>query len=55
MRRFIHTHDFIHSENIMTQHFVAQTLRGVTLDSADAAQKEVLEGALKAVGFIPNE
>lgn len=38
----------------MTQHFVAQTLRGVTLESADATQKEVLEGALKAVGFIPN-
>lgn len=38
----------------MTQHFVARTLRPVTLDSADATQKEVLEGALKAVGFIPN-
>ncbi|WP_310449236.1 carboxymuconolactone decarboxylase family protein [Sulfuritalea sp.] len=38
----------------MTQHFVARTLCGVTLDSADATQKEVLEGALKAVGFIPN-
>jgi uncharacterized peroxidase-related enzyme len=38
----------------MTQHFVAQTLRGVTLDSADATQKEVLEGARKQIGFIPN-
>lgn len=38
----------------MTQHFVSRTLRPVTLDSADAAQKEVLDGALKAVGFIPN-
>ena len=38
----------------MTQHFVAKTLRGVTLYSADATQKEVLEGALKQVGFIPN-
>jgi uncharacterized peroxidase-related enzyme len=53
-RRFIHNRDSTHSENIMTQHFVAKTLRGVTLDSADATQKEVLEGALKAVGFIPN-
>lgn len=54
MRRFTDNPGSIHSENIMTQHFVAKTLRGVTLDSADATQKEVLEGALKAVGFIPN-
>jgi hypothetical protein len=53
-RRFIHKPCSIHSENIMTQHFVARTLRPVTLDSADATQKEVLAGALKAVGFIPN-
>jgi uncharacterized peroxidase-related enzyme len=53
-RRFIHNRDSIHSENTMTQHFVARTLRPVTLDSADATQKEVLEGAQKAVGFIPN-
>ena len=38
----------------MMQHFVARTLRPVSLDSADATQKEVLAGALKAVGFIPN-
>ncbi|MDP1613151.1 MAG: carboxymuconolactone decarboxylase family protein [Sulfuritalea sp.] len=38
----------------MTQHFVARTLRGVSLESANATQKEVLEGAQKAVGFIPN-
>lgn len=38
----------------MTQHFVARTLHPVTLDSADTTQKDVLEGALKAVGFIPN-
>ena len=38
----------------MMQHFVARTLRPVSLDSADATQKEVLAGAQKAVGFIPN-
>lgn len=38
----------------MTQHFVARTLKGVTLDTADAEQKDVLDAALKAVGFIPN-
>ncbi len=38
----------------MTQHFVATTLRPVTLDAANAEQKSVLEGALKQVGFIPN-
>ncbi|MBI5789935.1 MAG: carboxymuconolactone decarboxylase family protein [Rhodocyclales bacterium] len=38
----------------MTQHFVATTLGGVSLESADGAQKDVLESALKQVGFIPN-
>lgn len=38
----------------MTQRFVAKTLRGVTLDTANADQKAVLETALKQVGFIPN-
>ncbi|TBR11773.1 MAG: carboxymuconolactone decarboxylase family protein [Rugosibacter sp.] len=38
----------------MTQHFVAKTLRGITLDTANAIQKEVLEAAKKQVGFIPN-
>lgn len=38
----------------MTQHFVARRLKGVALDAADAAQKPVLETALKQVGFIPN-
>jgi uncharacterized peroxidase-related enzyme len=38
----------------MTQHFVAKSLNAVTLDRANAEQKEVLEGALKQVGFIPN-
>ena len=38
----------------MTQHFVAKSLGAVTLDTANAEQKEVLEAALKQVGFIPN-
>lgn len=38
----------------MSQHFIAQTLKAITLDTADAAQKEILETARKAVGFIPN-
>lgn len=38
----------------MSQHFVAKTLGSITLDSADPVQKEVLEAAQKAVGFIPN-
>jgi uncharacterized peroxidase-related enzyme len=38
----------------MTQHFVASQLSGVSLATADAVQKEVLEGAQKQVGFIPN-
>lgn len=38
----------------MSQHFVARTLKGITLDIADAEQKEVLDAARKAVGFIPN-
>lgn len=38
----------------MTQHFITRYLRGVTLDTADVAQREVLETARKQVGFIPN-
>ncbi len=38
----------------MTQHFVAKTLCAVTLDTANADQKAVLDAALKQVGFIPN-
>ncbi|HUX23886.1 MAG TPA: carboxymuconolactone decarboxylase family protein [Burkholderiales bacterium] len=38
----------------MTQHFVAKSLSAVTLDTANAEQKAVLETALKQVGFIPN-
>lgn len=38
----------------MSQHFVAKTLKGVTMESANPAQKEILETALKQVGFIPN-
>ncbi|MFA7280845.1 MAG: carboxymuconolactone decarboxylase family protein [Sterolibacterium sp.] len=38
----------------MTQHFVAKTLNAIRLDKANPAQKEVLETALKQVGFIPN-
>ncbi|HUW38258.1 MAG TPA: carboxymuconolactone decarboxylase family protein [Rhodocyclaceae bacterium] len=38
----------------MPQHFVAKTLKGVTLEAADPAQLEVLESARKQVGFIPN-
>lgn len=38
----------------MTQHFVAKQLTGITLESANPTQKEVLETALKQVGFIPN-
>lgn len=41
-------------ENSMNSHFVARTLHSVTLDSANPEQKEVLETALKQVGFIPN-
>lgn len=38
----------------MTLHFVAKSLRAVTLDAADAGQKQLLEVAQKQVGFIPN-
>lgn len=38
----------------MTQHFVISKLTGITLETADAAQKEVLESAKQQVGFIPN-
>ncbi len=38
----------------MTQHFVAKSLKAIGLDTADAEQKAVLEGAQKQVGFIPN-
>jgi len=38
----------------MSEHFVASTLQGITPDSANEEQKEVLAAALKAVGFIPN-
>ena len=38
----------------MTQHFVASRLHGVSLATADAVQKEVLTGAQKQIGFIPN-
>lgn len=38
----------------MTQHFIARTLRGLTLDTANPTQKEALETARKQVGFIPN-
>ncbi len=38
----------------MTSHFIAKSLRGITLESADTTQKDVLEGARKQVGFIPN-
>lgn len=38
----------------MTQHFVARTLKPVTLDTATPEQKAVLEAAQQAVGFIPN-
>jgi uncharacterized peroxidase-related enzyme len=39
---------------MMSQHFVARNLESVTLDTADAKQKDILETAQKAVGFIPN-
>lgn len=38
----------------MSQHFIAHNLKAITLDTADAAQREILEAAQKAVGFIPN-
>jgi uncharacterized peroxidase-related enzyme len=38
----------------MTQHFVVKSLNAITIDKANPAQKEVLETALKQVGFIPN-
>lgn len=38
----------------MTEHFVAKALRGVGIDTADAAQKELLESVKKKMGFIPN-
>jgi uncharacterized peroxidase-related enzyme len=38
----------------MSQHFVAKTMNSITLDSANPEQKEILEAAQKAVGFIPN-
>lgn len=38
----------------MSEHFVAKNLKPVTLETADAAQREVLEAAQQAVGFIPN-
>ncbi|MFA7416562.1 MAG: carboxymuconolactone decarboxylase family protein [Rhizobium sp.] len=38
----------------MWQHFVAKNLKAITADTANPAQKEVLEAAQKQVGFIPN-
>ncbi len=38
----------------MSQHFVAKTLNSVTLETANPEQKEILEAALKQIGFIPN-
>lgn len=38
----------------MSRHFIAQNLKAITLETADAAQRPVLEAAQKAVGFIPN-
>lgn len=38
----------------MTQHFVAKSLKGISIDKANPSQKDVLESALKQVGFIPN-
>ncbi len=30
------------------------TLKSITPNTADAAQKEILDQAIKAVGFLPN-
>lgn len=38
----------------MANHFVNSTLKPVTAESGDANQQEVLNLALKQVGFIPN-
>ena len=33
------------TENIMSQHFIAKALKAITIDTADATQKDILETA----------